>query len=355
MKKTAGMLLAMLLALLFAFPAGAEKKITLSFTGDVTLGGEDRVMREAGSFRDYAERMGYGYFLRNFVPLFSSDDLTVVNLEGVLSDSTSGKNKSKVYVFRGPSEYAQILTAASVEACAVSNNHVNQDYGTQGYRATLRTLEEYGIQYFGNDSWYIFEKDGVRIALYALVSSKINNSTDKMADTARRLREEEGVDAIILCFHAGQEYKAHRREDQERYARMAVRKVGADLVIMHHSHVLQGIDILQNRYVFYSLGNFCFGGNKEIRALNTMAIQADLFFDDDGTYTGQTVRLYPAHVASTAEKEGDANDYQPKLVTGEGAAEALQLVQDDTPFEIPAFDEEKGYVELPFLPAEFTE
>ena len=117
-------------------------------------------------------------------------------------------------------------------------------------------------------------------------------------------------------------------------------------------HLVEGSDILDDCcYVCYSLGNFCFGGNMKIRALETMVVQADFVFSDEGAYKGSQLRLYPAHIATSAREEGDENDFLPKPVTGDEALAALHKVQNDTPFDLGLYDEEAGCLELRFLPA----
>ena len=358
-RRNAG-LTALALVLCLVFPAKAEKKITLTFAGDVTLGCQEFQKELPESFNAYAEREGYGWFFRNMTELFSSDDLTLVNLEGTLTDSSQEEDRSKTFRFRGPTDYAKILTMSSIEACSVSNNHI-MDFGRQGYESTLATLEKNGILYCGNEHSFIFEKDGIRIGFFALGNMYFNNYAQVIKKEAARMRAE-GVNAIVMSFHAGQEYTPHRRDwDQENRARIAVTQWGADLVIMHHPHVVQGVDVVDQRYAFYSLGNFCFGGNpvieakqknKEYRALESMVVQMDLVFGDDGAYLGQEGRIYPCYVSSSATRVGDPNDYQPKFVTGEQAQGVIDRIQYDTAFTLAAMDEESGCLTLPFLPAE---
>ena len=81
-------LLAALFALLLCGRAAAEKIITLTFAGDCTLGTEEATRRASDSFDSVARKKGYDYFFANFYDIFSQDDCTVVNCEGVLSDSS---------------------------------------------------------------------------------------------------------------------------------------------------------------------------------------------------------------------------------------------------------------------------
>ena len=117
-----------LLLLLYLLPsfALAEKTITLTFTGDITLGGEDYLRTAEDSFFAVYDREGAGYFLKNFADFFAEDDLTVVNLEGVLTDNNAlyPRDKGKGddgYWFRGPAAYAKVLSAASVEVASLAH------------------------------------------------------------------------------------------------------------------------------------------------------------------------------------------------------------------------------------------
>lgn len=110
----------MLLLCLMTGAALADQTITLTFTGDITLGGEDYLRTAEDSFFATYDREGPEYFLANFADFFAEDDLTVVNLEGVLTDNDALRQRDKGkggdgYWFRGKTEYAKVLSSASVE------------------------------------------------------------------------------------------------------------------------------------------------------------------------------------------------------------------------------------------------
>ena len=336
-----------------------EIRMTISFTGDVTLGCPERGRNNAESFDSYAEREGYDYFFRNVKDLFEKDDLTLVNLEGVLSDRSWGENGKKNFRFRGRTDFAKILTGSGIEACSIANNHI-MDYGYQGYNTTVKTLEDNNLKVCGNSLYFVFEKEGAKAAFFSFNSGYLTKAhITEVGNLILGLRRQ-GVGAILCCFHAGQEYIAKRRKwDQERYAKVALTEWGADLVVMHHPHVLQGIDKTENQYVFYSLGNFCFGGNtiirsqesnKNIRTLETCVLQMDLVFDEKGRFLGQEGRMYPCYSSSSAATVGDPNDYQPKRVSGAQAAGVIQRLQEDTAFDLGRMNREEGYLPLDWLP-----
>ena len=342
------LLIILLLTLAAEYACGrAEQTIRLTFAGDVTMGCEEHIRKEEYSFDSYAKKYGYDYFFECVRPLFEKDDLTVVNLEGVLSGSSEGENKKKTYRFRGLPSFSQILSSGSIEAVNLANNHTF-DYGERGMADTVEALDAEGIAHFGREEVYIFEKGNVRIAFFGLSYSDMRREDREWAaEEIQRLRREEAVSAVIFTFHAGREYSEARTDKQSEYARWAV-DAGADLVVMHHPHVVQGMSVLDQRSVLYSLGNFCFGGNKRVRALESLVASAELTFDDSGVYLGQQITLYPAHVSGDAQK----NDYQPRLVAGKEARRVLRLVQADTRFELNSVDEYTGAAVQEMLPAQ---
>ena len=333
------------IALLLPAFALADKTVTITFTGDVTLGSEEKKRANAASFDSVAAEQGYDYFFANMKDFFAEDDLTVINLEGVLSDSSAGEKKDKTYRFRGPTDFVNILTRSGIEVCNIANNH-SMDYGQKGYDATQAALEAAGLGVFGNESVYIYEKDGIRVAFLGVNSTAYNKRKTWAKEEIARLKAEENVNAVVYVFHGGTEYGRVRNDMQEKASRYFI-NCGADLIVMHHPHVVQGFDIYKNRSICYSLGNFCFGGNKQVRALRAMVVRATLTFADDGTYLGQQLALYPAHISGTDPQ----NNYQPLLVSGEEAQAAMALAQRDTDFTLNPFDDAAGCALQDYLPA----
>lgn len=350
--------LSLLAAGLLLAPASAEKSVVLTFTGDCTIGSEEEKRGLPDSFDSVIAKNGMEYPFLHFKPLFEQDDCTVINLESVLSDSKRGESKGKTYRFRGKTDFVRILTGGSVEAAGLSNNHTG-DYGAQGLQSTKDTLDGAGIAWFMGMDCYILEKDGIRIALFSMDEATFNGNNPKILNEMRRMKEEGEVNAIVFCFHSGREYTAQHYKTQETRGN-TLPVYGADLVIMNHPHVVQGIKIVNNRTVCYSLGNFVFGGNSKIRthpygkrvltSQYSIVVRARLDFDDDGTYIGQQITLYPAFTSSDPEK----NFFQPYPVHGEDAAAVLDAVQFDTEFQLPPVTEAEDYpyAELPYLPAE---
>ncbi len=302
--------------------AAADKQITVTFLGDCTLGSEEKVYAWDSGFAAAVKREGYAYFFSGVSSLLSQDDLTVANFEGVLKNTASGKTQ-RIFNFRGLPEYAQILALGSVEAVSLENNHAD-DYDVYGRRTTKAALTEAGVNWFDKDDAYIYEKDGIRIAFVSAWQQLMFYNRQYYRDTIASLKES-GVQAVVVYVHFGQEYNPHHVEQQSNIAYLFI-DAGADLVVGSHPHVLQGMEIYQNSTIFYSLGNFVFGGNVNVRALETVIPQVTFAFSDDGTYLSQQVRLYPANISGSTE----GNTYQPVLVTGEAAEAVYQLIDQDS-------------------------
>ena len=176
---------------------------------------------------------------------------------------------------------------------------------------------------------------------------------------------EEVVNAMLeersarrLKKHISEEYFPKHLGKQDEYSEYFINTAGADLVITHHPHVVQGIRILNNRSVFYSLGNFVFGGHTKVsrgdrgtNSLYSLVVQARMYFTDDGVYTGQQIILYPAYDSGADPK----NNYQPVRITVEQAEPVWQAIQYDTEWILPSLQADengRAFAIMDYLPAD---
>ena len=118
-----------------------EEHFVLTFAGDCTFGTMPRHKEAANGFHKVVNG-DYSYPFRNVLQYFENDDFTMINLEGVLGED--GYAANKMFVFRGPAEYTNIMTQNSVEAVTLANNH-SLDYGRPGYDATKSILSDAGV------------------------------------------------------------------------------------------------------------------------------------------------------------------------------------------------------------------
>ncbi|MFR1167000.1 MAG: CapA family protein [Adlercreutzia equolifaciens] len=216
--------------------------LTVTFAGDCTLGTDINYENERSfNSRWQAEEGDATYFLRNVADLFGSDDLTVVNMEGALTEG--GERADKKFAFRGKPEYAKIFSSASGEAATLANNH-SQDYGQTGYDDTIAALDAEGVQSFGYDRIAYLDVKGVKVALIGSYFPEDSaENTKEMTDNIAAARAE-GAQLVIVYVHWGQEHEYDITEGQQAAGRAAI-DAGADLVVGSHPHVVQGWEVYQ--------------------------------------------------------------------------------------------------------------
>lgn len=241
-----------------------KDSVSLIVVGDLMMGGSALpVLRKKGS--DYPFDLTRTHLL--------SADITLANLEAPFTQS--GKAFDKTFIFRVPPEYAGGVARAGFDVLTLANNHI-LDYGPEGLLSTVMVLDSLGIAHCGVGSDLSAAERGVvvnrgmwRVGFLAYsmtyptdfwaTQGKIGTAypyPDRFRECLRVMREE--ADLIVVSFHWGGELKDDPKPYQRLFARRAI-DGGADLVVGHHPHVLQGLEIYKDRLIAYSLGNFVFG------------------------------------------------------------------------------------------------
>lgn len=313
--------------------AEGETVVTLTFGGDCTLGGTP--FGGARRFASHMEAKGYAYPFSGLAALLRTDDLSLVNLEGVLSDQ-SLKRVKKQYNFKGKTDYAAILTEGGVECVTLTNNHT-LDYGEAGYRDTTAALDSAGVAYVDDAHGVVLEKNGVRVGFTA---SGLRFDEKAFLAHAAQLRAL-GCTAIVHVMHMGEEYADTLTAGQTRAARF-VAENGALLVVGHHPHVAQGLAVIGQTTVAYSLGNCVFGGNTAPRDYDAYLLRATLRFTD-GVPTQSQATLWPIRISGAKGQ----NDYRPVLLTGEDAGRVLDKAQATSSFTLAPFVDGQGAMQAP--------
>ena len=270
----------------------------LSFAGDCTLGTLYDLYEIPSCFPAVVGE-DYGYPFRNVQDWFGTDDFTMVNLEGPLTED--GTPADKTFVFRGDPKLANCLTAGSVEYVSLANNH-SEDFGWVGYENTQDALDAVGISYGGDGESRLFVTDrGLKIGVFTIA---FYVSPEYMARELASLQEQ-GAELLIASFHWGIEGDYHHSWDQEALAHAAI-DAGADIVFGHHPHVLQEIEQYGDGIIFYSMGNFSFGGNSDPADYDTAVISQEVIREPDGTVRLGTTEVVPCSISSDCP-----NNYQP--------------------------------------------
>ncbi len=271
----------------------------LTFAGDCTMGSTlDKWNYGAGYIKTVGEN--YEYPFANVLEYFEKDDFTIINFEGVLAED--GRPADKRFAFRGPLAYTNIMTSSSVEAVTLANNH-SMDFGKAGYESTKNAMDEAGITYVEKDSSKIYTTErGLKIGLYA---GAFSIDVKDMTAEIKQMRND-GAEIIVCAFHWGEEGRYRPTAAQEKYAKAAI-DAGADIVYGHHPHVLQKIERYGKGVIFYSMGNFTFGGNSYPKDYDTAVLQQEVIRDLDGTISMGELTIIPCSVSSAK----NVNNFQP--------------------------------------------
>lgn len=233
--------------------AKEKRPVTMMAFGDLLL---DRYVRTL------IERHGQEYILDRLAGeegrFFEGVDIMFANLEGPVTPNRVHTNKEIAFQF--DPEFLNILTKHNFNLVSIANNHA-YDMGVRGFEDTIQFLDDAGIPHVGNAkqvdhlSSYEIEKGGRKIGFAAFNHTDYKLNIDDALNLIRDLRTRN--DFVVVSIHWGVEYAHVPSEFQKNLAKEMV-EAGADVIIGHHPHVLQGMEYIDGRPVFYSLGNFVF-------------------------------------------------------------------------------------------------
>lgn len=246
-----------------------QPQALLSFVGDNVLG--DYKGSSGATFNAKFEEVGgdLGYFSLGVREVLQADDLSIGNMEGVLSDKPLKNAFDKPFSFKGASHYAKILTTAGFEAMNIANNH-SRDYGKQGFEDTITHLRAQHLAVFGEGIVHIYEVNDIKIGLAGHRGWNLGIKP-QVAREIKALRDK-GAELVIFTFHWGEERQHYPNAAQRELAHFTIDS-GADMVIGHHPHVLQGVETYKGKKIVYSLGNFIYGGAKNPADKDSMIYQ----------------------------------------------------------------------------------
>lgn len=308
------------------------KDIVISSVGDCTLGTDERfsvtnTMPEVFNNNN----KDYNYFFKNVLDIFKSDDITTGNLETTLT--TAKVRADKQYTFKAPPDYVNVLKNSSIEGVNISNNHI-YDYLQQGFDDTINTLETAGINYFGENNKWLTEVKGIKVGFLGYTAfSYDNNYLEKVKQDISDLKSK-GASFVIINFHWGTENSYYPNSIQKYIAHYAIDN-GADLIIGHHPHVIEGLETYKGKTICYSLGNFCFGGNTNPKDKNTFIFQGKFRFSNSSLVSYE-IRIIPCSISSV----NYVNDYCPTpLKDNEKSALIAKINSLSTNISIPVSDE----------------
>ncbi len=294
-----------------------KKSITISAVGDCTIGWDTRYIAQQ-RFDAYLEKNNgnYGYYLEKVKDVFSEDDITIVNLEGTFTEYK--KKVPKEFNFSAPPEYKNVLTLGNVDVVSFANNH-SYDFGEIGYNDTLEALDSINMPYYSYEKYLIKEINGIKLGFFALSDISCKNYKD--IDQALEYIKKEETDLIIASMHWGTEGSYKQNAAQIKMAHYMIDK-GVDLILGSHPHRLQGIEKYKERYIVYSMANFCFGGNTNPEDKDSMIYRQTFTIEDGKLKIDDNINIIPASVSGVKY----TNNYQPIVLEGKEGKRVLNKI-----------------------------
>lgn len=294
-------------------------------------------------------KSGYSYMFDGIRPYTEGVDTLFLNLETPISDRGSAVEE-KTYTFRSSPKVGGMLKKEKVRAVTLANNHI-LDFGTEALFDTFSTLTESGVAFAGaGKNWQdaskaALVKTPVGTIRFVAFSNTLPKSYWAKRDRPGTLFGSEkavriaisrhrGTGPVVASFHWGAELMTEPKEYQVNLAQLAIES-GATLVVGHHPHVPQPIDVYNGVPILYSLGNFAFGSYSK-KALYGLMAKAE--FDEDGRCT--MLEVYPLNTDNTQVA------FSPRPVTGLEGEKVFDSLVDgiDLSQASVLWDGEKGVI-----------
>jgi poly-gamma-glutamate synthesis protein (capsule biosynthesis protein) len=252
------------------------EEILITAVGDVML---------AGRWAPLLKQRGYDYPFLGVGKELASSDITLANLESPIAKN-GREFIEKKFRFRAVPEAARAMRSAGINLVTLANNH-SMDFGGEALTETMNNLNSAGIAWVGAGEnlpearkMALYTIKGKRIAFlgYSLTqpveffagSTRPGTAPGYekyvTADVASARKQ---ADYVIVSFHWGKEASETVQAYQQAAAHKAI-EAGADIIIGHHPHVLQGVERYQNGIIFYSLGNFTFASKSTTANVSAM-------------------------------------------------------------------------------------
>tara|TARA_B100000686_G_C16682059_1_gene912517 strand:+ start:8 stop:1180 length:1173 start_codon:yes stop_codon:yes gene_type:complete len=307
--------------------------IKFSAVGDIAL---------FGRYNEIINNNGFEFPFSLIAPHLSNRDIIFGNLECPLSDKGKPDNSKPISLCGSP-KAINALDHCGITHVSLANNHI-YDYGELAAIDTQNRLTNAGIHYCGagknlseSRKPIIKETSGMSLAILAYSAYTTNgrkiaskNSQGFAPLNYNYLKEDIGLIKkknsnckIILSFHWGVEMNQYPTPFQQKLARRIIDD-GADIIIGHHPHVVQGIERYNNGLIVYSLGNFCFPNVESPHfkgiGYNQKSINRESFiFDCDLSNSGiQNYSIRPFIINDTL---------QPELANGANKIRINKLVE----------------------------
>lgn len=291
------------------------------------------------------------FLMKEVEDVLRNADVTFGNLEGVLLNEggtvKTCKDPKVCYAFRSPEKYVQNLVNAGFDVMSIANNHAG-DFGDTGRKSTIKTLEAAGIHHTGQlpRRYVTFEKDGIKYGVAAFSPNSNCISINYLQDAKAIVQELDSmVDIVIVSFHGGAEggqyqtvprkheiFHGEDRGDVYKFSHMLI-DAGADIIFGHGPHVTRAVEVYKNRFIAYSLGNFCTYGGINVAGINGWAPIIKVYTNSKGIFI--KAQITPTYQISRDRVKID--------IANRVIAKIQELTKKDFP-EVPVRIDDKGLI-----------
>ncbi len=298
----------MLFTLLLPQTVFAAESAHVLAVGDVMLGRYvETLMRQHGNEYPFAHISDW----------LAAPSFTMVNLEGPI-DSTHNQTPNGVMLFSFLPGMAQVLADQGIDYVSLANNHA-LDQGEAGRNDSHAYLDAAKVGYSGyppvvDDTAVFHTTINEQSATIISLSRVFTHWTTAEAEVViQQQRIERPDDFILIYIHWGNEYESVGNTAQQQLGR-AILDAGADVVIGHHPHVVQNVELYKGKLIIYSLGNFIFDQYFSAETQEELAVH--LVIDDE-----KIIYVFEPLISKTT---------QPALVTGEAKETWLESWAQDS-------------------------
>ncbi len=282
-----------------------QKTIVITGVGDIMLG------TSFPSSRYLPSHDNPFLLLESVADTLSESDITFGNLEGSFLNHGEAAKKCRdtsiCYLFRMPEKYVSALTSSGFDILSLANNHFG-DFGPRGRTRTMEILDSVGIFYGGlvEFPWSIFRKDSLLFGFCAFAPNEGTIDINDISEAGKIVRMlSDTCDIVIVSFHGGAEgsdfqnvpkcvetYYGESRGDVYNFAHAMIDN-GADVIFGHGPHVTRAIEVYKDRFIGYSLGNFCTYGRFNLAGPNGIAPIIKLNIDTNGRFvSGRIIPVF---------------------------------------------------------------
>jgi len=240
--------------------------------------------------------------MKPLYPILNDATISFGNLEGAFSDTLSVTKRcqdtANCYAFRSPDYLFKHIANAGFDILSMANNH-SGDLGVPGRLNTIKQIENADLSHVGLLEYpsIVIEKDGVKFGFCAFSPIVGTCDLNDLVEAERIVKSlNERCDITVVSFHGGAEgskyehltretemFLGENRGNVYEFARKMI-DAGADVIFGHGPHVLRAVDLYKDRFIIYSLGNFCTYSRMKISGINGLAPILKVFTNKKGEF-----------------------------------------------------------------------